>query len=472
LGLFETIGCVTKATHQSRIVGHALGCVVGFGRKTLSAILCTINQQHHDWTAHYRLYSKKRFDPEQSFQEILVSTLQLLPADQAVVSAMDDTISRKSGKKIPGVNLLRDPLSPPYRANLVRGQRLVQVSVSLSETSEGVNRMIPVLVRNAPAAKKPYQKSSQEQWEEYRKLKKERNLSKYGVDCLRQVRKNMDDCGASARMLWCSVDGGHTNKNVLRNVPPRTVIVGRIRKDAKLFYPPNQKKAKKGRTPFYGERAPTPKQLLKDETVRWKQVNIRCNGRSHTLRIKDINNLRWAASGKQEVHLIVIAPFGYRLSKRGRLNYRQPVYLICTDPRMRIVDALTIFLKRWDIEVNFRDEKTLIGAGQAQVRNPESVSALPQMAILSYAALLLAGIKAYGVGGKPSNVQPPKWYQKQHHEKIRASASDLITQMRHELWSKAITDNNLPVFAVNKHDDTKPEKCSLPLESAIFNATG
>ena len=452
------------------MVSHALGSVVGLGRKTLSAILCTIGQQHRDWTAHYRLYSKKCIDTELSFQRFLSSVVQRLPAGEAVTSAMDDTILRKRGKKIPGVSFLRDPLGPPYRVNLVRGQRLVQVSVSLCEADDGVCRMIPVLVRDAPVLRKPYKKSSKEEWEEYAKLKKERNLSKYGLSCLRQVRKSLDECGESARMLRVGVDGSHTNKNVLRSLPQRTTVVGRIRKDAKLFYLPEQRTL--GRKRLYGERAPTPKQLLKDETIPWRRIKLRCNGRMHTLKIKDINNLRWAASGSQNVHLIVIDPFGYRLSKHGRLNYRQPVYLICTDPRMSIVDTLKTFLKRWDIEVNFRDEKTVIGAGQAQVRNAESVKAVPQLSILSYATLLMAGINAYGIGGKPSTVLPPKWYQKQHYEKTRASTADLIAELRYELWSKAINPDSFQDFAVSKNQDTKPNKLSLPLESALFCATG
>jgi hypothetical protein len=36
---------------------------------------------------------------------------------------MDDSILRKSGRKIPGVGYRRDPLSPAFHLNFVRGMR-------------------------------------------------------------------------------------------------------------------------------------------------------------------------------------------------------------------------------------------------------------------------------------------------------------------------------------------------------------
>ena len=72
---------------------------------------------------------------------------------------------------------------------------------------------------------------------------------------------------------------------------------------------------------------------------------------------------------------------GYRLTIGGRLLYRQPAYLICTDSRMALAEFLQQFLWRWDIEVNFRDEKTLLGVGQAQVRTASSNQNAPALAV-------------------------------------------------------------------------------------------
>ena len=70
---------------------------------------------------------------------------------------------------------------------------------------------------------------------------------------------------------------------------------------------------------------------------------------------------------------------------------------------------LQAYLWRWGIETNFRDEKSLFGTGQAQVRNPASVRSVPQMMVAAYSLLLLASIKLWGVKGRSQAENLPKW---------------------------------------------------------------
>ncbi|RRJ98078.1 hypothetical protein Ga0100231_006680 [Opitutaceae bacterium TAV4] len=71
-------------------------------------------------------------------------------------------------------------------------------------------------------------------------------------------------------------------------------------------------------------------------------------------------------------------PARYRLRKGGKLLYRQPAYLLCHRAGLPVQDILQQYLWRWDIEVNFKDEKkNLLGVSQAQVRSPETVIRQP-----------------------------------------------------------------------------------------------
>ena len=54
----------------------------------------------------------------------------MLPDNAPLVTALDDTALRKTGRKIPGVGYRRDPMSPPFHVNLVPAQRFVQLSAS------------------------------------------------------------------------------------------------------------------------------------------------------------------------------------------------------------------------------------------------------------------------------------------------------------------------------------------------------
>ena len=169
---------------------------------------------------------------------------------------------------------------------------------------------------------------------------------------------------------------------------------------------------------------------------------------------------------KHIVQIMVIAPLRYRLSKKGPLLYRQPAYLICTDPDLPPEKILQAYLWRWDIEINFRDEKTLLGTGQAEVRNPISVKAVPQMMVASYSLLLLAGIHNWGIKGIPQPQNIPKWQNP--NKKYRASTNDLIKQLRHELWADSISSINLSHFDRRLADKRSPLNPILPAFDAIL----
>jgi len=66
------------------------------------------------------------------------------------------------------------------------------------------------------------------------------------------------------------------------------------------------------------------------------------------------------------------------------------------------------YVWRWDIEVNHRDEKTILGVGQAQVRNKNSVESIPATAVAACAMLLFAAIKAYGKNGNSDTIPEAK----------------------------------------------------------------
>ena len=50
----------------------------------------------------------------------------------------------------------------------------------------------------------------------------------------------MDKSGSEGRRLIVAIDNRFTNRTVLRDIPERTTLVGRVRKDAVFFYPPKE----------------------------------------------------------------------------------------------------------------------------------------------------------------------------------------------------------------------------------------
>jgi len=231
--------------------------------------------------------------------------------------------------------------------------------------------MIPIDFVHAPTPQKPGRNADEQELQQYRHAQKQMALPKVGADRLHALRKAMDEDGQKDRPLWSVVDGGYTNGTFLKNLPDRTTAVGRIRADAKLYHLPGASTGKTDRNHIYGERAPTPDELRQDASVPWQRISVFAAGKMHAFKIKTMAPLRWrAAGGGHDLRLIVIAPLGYRLSKHGKMLYRQPAFLICTEQDADIQQIIQAYVWRWDIEVNFRDEKTIMGVGQAQGNHP------------------------------------------------------------------------------------------------------
>ena len=447
------------------------------GRHTVSNLLCASGRQFQDWSADYRVFSKDRWDVQRLFEPVVQGVLDISPAASPFVIAMDDTHLRKSGKKTPGVAYRRDPLSPPFHCNFIRAQRFLQLSAMLAaEKAAGPARAVPIRYEHVPPVAKPKRSAGQEQWKAYRQQCRKQNLSTHAVEALAETRRQLDaKHGAEDRPLIVATDGSYTNKTVLKQLPQRTTLIGRVRKDANLFYPPrNEDQPARGAKRKYGQEAPTPEALRQDEATPWRTVTAFAAGKLHSFRVKTLGPVLWKKAGHDRpLRLVVIAPVRYRLRKGSRLLYRQPAYLICTDVDLPLQQIVQDYLWRWDIEVNHRDEKQIIGVGQAQVRSAQSVERHPAFAVASYAMLLLSAARVFGTDAVEAKLPPPKW--RTGSGKQRVTTWELLQQLRSEVWSYALgqLEANSEHFMTALAEDTKPSEFPLPLASAVlYTATG
>ena len=471
-----------------------------------SNAICATGRQFLDWSADYRLFSRSPWDPHALFDPIFDHLAGLLPSAQApVVAALDDTLCKKTGRHIPGATYARDPLSPPFHVNLVRGLRFVQASVLVRATQFlGPARALPVRFEPAPPAVKPpslkgahkharknqrNQKKNQKrnakkktraqagkkkaailtpEEKEYRLQKKLRALTQVGVRVLHSLRQALDARpDTRQRQLLVIGDGIYTNRTVLRQLPERTTFIGRIRKDAKLFLalPPTSATRSGGRPRRYGAPAPTPEQVLHDDAVPVVKVRCFAAGAVREIPVKVLRTVYWRKAGPDlPLLLVVIKPLGYRLRKGSKLLYRQPAFLICTDPQLDLQMLLQAYIDRWEIECNHRDEKSLIGVAQGQVWNPLAVTRLPQFQVAIYSLLLLASILAYGFQRTAAYLPLPRWRRKS----IRPSILDLLNLLRDQIFARRMQDQATPSiddFAILAPADANASKPPLGSET-------
>jgi len=332
-----------------RAVRQALGSLVCLGRRCLTRIIWTNGGQRRSWSAEYFLHSRCQWEPQQLFRPVLQRALAYCP-QRLLGVAIDDTRLRKSGRCIPQAFYQRDPMSPPFHLNLVLGLRFLQASllVPLYRTAAVGARALPIRFQEVSRVGRPGRKATEEMQQQYRQAVKQRNLSRSFVRMGQQLRQELDRAGGRNKILALTGDGSFCNRTCFAEIPERSLLLVRARKDARLCF-----HAPAGSHRFYGVDKFTPEQVRQDDGRAWKITRIFYGGKRRKVRYKEVAEVYWQGGARRRpLRLIVIAPTPYRKSLSKRLYYRDPAYLFTSDLRSSGKQLLQIYFDRWQIGVS------------------------------------------------------------------------------------------------------------------------
>jgi hypothetical protein len=413
-----------KRSHE-RAINHALALPCVLGRRTISQTICAMGGSQEDWSADYKLFSRSQWEASALFDPVFENYLKRYP-DGPVRVAFDDTKLKKTGRKIKTAFWQRDPMSPAFHVNFIYGLRFIQASLLFPHYMDGdfSARGYPVAFQEAPAIKKPGKRASQQERDEFKKARKEQNLSLQTLTEIYKMRQRLDQQGAYKRSLWATLDGSFCNQTFFKASLDRIQLVARSRKDARLCFG-----APAGSRRIYDPYKFTPDEIRQQENIPWDKAHIYFGGQWRDIRYKQVQNVLWQrGAGPKPLRLIVIAPMPYKLSKHACTNYRDPAFLLTTDLEASITMLVQAYFDRWQIEVNHRDEKELLGVGQAQVRSLQSIPRHPAFAVACYSLSLLASLLTFGPGRTSDYQELPKWRKRSP----RPSYLDILTILQKE----------------------------------------
>ena len=413
-----------------RAQAMAFGILCGVGKRTITRAIGFHGNTDKDWSADYRVFSRSPWEPRGLFHPILEHAINAHALKPIVVS-IDDTRVWRTGRHVPQTQWHRDPMGPAFHTNLRWGHRFLQASVVLplyQKDSESPSRTIPVRWEMAPVVKKLGKGARAEELKAYRQAKKALNLSTQFVEMVQELRDRLNTTGHQDKPLIVVADGSFCNRTVFGHdwTAANVSMVTRTRKDIVLC-----KQARGTGPTFYGTTKFTPEQVRQRESLaQWQTASIFHGGCQREVRFKQLHKIHWQGGArKREVRLLVLAPTGYRTSKNGRKYYRKPAYLLTTDLTTPAEALLQAYFDRWGIEVNHRDEKQILGVGEAQVWNEKSVLKVPALLVAMYSWLLLAGLDCYGPKRTKDFEPLPKW----RANAKRPSCMDLVTLLRRQL---------------------------------------
>jgi hypothetical protein len=328
-------------------------------------------------------------------------------------------------------------LSPPFRANLLWGQRFLQASLLAALyrlDAESAPRGLPLRFEEVPPVRKPGKKASPEAQAAYRRAQKAHNLSTAFVAMVQELRRDLDAQGFGHKTVIAVGDGSFCNQTTFRQPFERTVLLTRAAKNLRLCFPyqgPGRR--------IYGQERFTPEEVYKDASRPWKEARIFHGGKYRRVRYKEVGEVLWPRGGRRRrLRLLVLAPTAYRKTKAGRCYYREKAYLLCDDNQVAAKALLQAYFDRWAIEVNHREEKSIVGVGQAQVWAALSVPRVPALLVASYSLLLLSALEAYGPKRTAAYEPLPKWRRPAR----RPSCQDLISLLRRQLQARTFRQSS------------------------------
>lgn len=421
---WEEVFSQQRVWHRARRL--ALGLVVGLGLRTITRALGAVGREQKPWSSDYRVFSRSPWAVRALFASVVDEALALR-GDGPLVVAGDYTHLVRAGRKVQAARWSRDPLSPPFHVNLVRAVRFFQLAC-IVPCAPAAPRAVPVAFAESPVPRKPGKQADEAAWAAYRQEQKRQPAAVAARAELVALRQYLDEHGAKARSILVALDGSFCQRRFLAEPMAGVELLCRARKDAVLC----RRHEGAGRR-FYGAQTFTPESVRQDDAVPWREMTARFGVKKHPLRYKDHGVVYWRNGARRRpLRLIVLAPQAYRRSPQGKLLYREPGYLLTTDLTTPATVLIQAYLDRWQIEVAHRDEKTVMGVGQAQVWNDRAVTRQPAFAVAAYALLLLAGIKAYG-GHRTSELPAlPRW----RGPAGRPSCLDLVNTLRGQLAAR------------------------------------
>lgn len=421
-----------RRTHR-RAVEHALAWPSAMGDRTISQDICMLGRSQQDWSADYKLYSRSPWNADGLFDPVIDEYLKRYPKGP-VVMPMDDTKVPKTGKHIPGACWQRDPMSPPFHVNFVWGLRFLQASLVFPHYQEGnfSARALPVRFDHVPVVPKPRKGATEDELKQYRALRRDKNLSTDALRLVKNFRELLDRKGAAERPLLTPLDGSFCNRTFFKTPIPRVDILARCRKDARLCFSDVSDSRRQ-----YAVQRFTPEDVRQSDRLPWKTTRIYFGSKCRKGRYKVLDHVLWRrGAATRPLRLMVIAPIPYKMSLHSRTNYRDPAYLLSTDLKTSPKKLLQHYFDRWQIEVNHRDEKTIMAVGHSQVWSPLSVPRQPAFTVACYSMLLLSCLRHSGPGRTSDFAPLPKWRKSQPN---RPSLQDMLTLLRKNLCETSVS---------------------------------
>jgi hypothetical protein len=404
-----------------RVWRHAqvllLGAMLTPGARTVTAALRVmgLSGEHH-FTNYHRVLNRAAWSARQGSQILLGVLITLLvPPGATIVLGADDTLERRSGRKITAKGCYRDAVRSSKK-HVIRCFGLKWVSMMLLVPVPWSRRVwaLPFLT----ALCRPAGKHS-------------RRRHKTSIDWVRQMMKQVRRW-LPGRLLVLVVDGGFAAVSLaLACVKNQVVMVSRLRWDAALYHPPGlQPPSKRGPKPTKGQRQRSLQSWAERSDTPWETVEVDWYGGQR----KPL----WVFSRTALWYTPRLPPVAIRYvlvaDPEGKLRMEA---FFCTDLGATPVEILQWVVMRWSVEVTFEEGRAHLGLETQRQWSDLAIARTTPVLLALFALVTVLALQLSQGGQIP--VPVTAWYRK-----TEPTFADCLALVRQHLWRARYLMNSAP----------------------------
>jgi hypothetical protein len=406
---------------SERVWQHAhvllLGAILTPGPRTVTGALRVMGlalERH--FTNYHRVLNRATWSARQGSRILLGVLITLLvPPGATIVFGADDTVERRSGRKIRAKGCYRDAVRSTKK-HVIRCFGLKWVSMMLLVPVPWSRRVwaLPFLT----ALCWPAEKST-------------RRRHKTSVDWVRQMMKQVRRW-LPGRLLVLVVDGGFAAVSLaLACVTHHVTMVSRLRWDAALYHPPKpQPQGKRGPKPTKGKRQRSLQGWAERSDTPWKTVEVVWYGGP----LKTL----WVFSRTALWYTPRLPPVAIRYvlvaDPEGKLRMEA---FFCTDLEATPEQILQWVVMRWSVEVTFEEGRAHLGLETQRQWSDQAIARTTPILLALFSIVTVLALKLNQDGRIP--VPVTAWYHKGE-----PTFSDCLALVRRHLWRARYLVNSAP----------------------------
>jgi len=409
--------CFTAPSWEHALV-LVMGALMAPGKRTVTSCLrITGRAEDTNFATFHQILNRARWSSRAVARRLLAILVERLVPDGPVVIGMDDTIERRWGPRISARGIYRDPVRSSRGFFVkVSGLRWLSFMVLTPVPWASLIKALPVLTLLAPS--------------ERSNLKRGRR-HKLLTDWARQGALQLSRWLPGRRIIFIG-DSSFAVHELAHAIAHRATLISRLRLDASLFAPPvKQTTPTVGRPAQKGPALPKLKTRLSNPTTIWTRIVVsawygHANGKALEI-TSDI--ALWYRPGTPPL------PVRWVLVRDPDAK-RDPQAFFSTDITLEPADIISLYVRRWQIEVTFAETRAHLGVETQRQWSDNAIARTTPVLLGLYSLVSLWACDLFTIDSRP---YAAAWYQK-----TSLTFSDAIGAVRLQLWVGDINQRSPP----------------------------